>query len=317
MKQCLSYNFFLLIRKVPASFLFEHCQDVDHLARGREIRLRGSGEFYQRNGTADFRAVSLRWRESFGRGRRLTVGGYFLPSYYLRQLHDEDYVPPLPGLSLYRRAEFSLGIGSIAWRQRLSRRLRGEAGYQFEHRGYNADFDERTSNTHQGELSLEWFRLPRRGSVEVRSGYRKSLARAYDSDLIANDDPDVSYHGLLAGASGRMDFTRRRAGRLSGGLDYEYATRDYESDRVADKSHYRRNDHRHTVEASIQCELPADVTARAFYRLEDNSARFPAGAGPSGDPASYTENQVGLAIDWSTVLWKSARAPSPPDDEAP
>ena len=56
--------------------------------------------------------------------------------------------------SQYRRAEFSLFIGSVGWRQRLARRLRGEIAYRYEHRGYNPDFGARRRLRRPGVLPL-------------------------------------------------------------------------------------------------------------------------------------------------------------------
>lgn len=280
--------------------------------RGREIRLRGSGEFHGSDKTADFRSASLGWRESLGAGRQLFLSGSYIPSYYLRQLFDEDI--PSGGGTRYRRAEFSLFIGSVGWRQRLARRVRGEVSYQFEHRGYNEAFPERTSNTHQGEAGVEWSR--RGGSrLEVHGGYRKSVAKADDADAIPNDDADVGYHGLLAGVGGRVTFLRQprfRAG-LYGAC--EFATRSYDSDLPSDASHYGRDDTRQTFEVGLRGEPGARFTARGFFRHEKNRADFPAGGGAALNPADYDENQIGVALDWSAVLWRSGASTDEPADE--
>ncbi len=280
--------------------------------RGREIRLRGSGEFHGSDKTADFRSASLAWRESFGAGRQLSLSGSYIPAYYLRQLLDEDV--PSGGVTRYRRAEFSLFVGSVGWRQRLARRMRGELGYQFEHRGYNDAFPERTSNTHQGEAGVEWTR--RGGSrLEVHGGYRKSVAKADDSDAIPNDDADVGYHGLLAGIGGRvtiLDQPRFRAGLYGA---FEIATRTYDSDLPGDVSHYGRDDTRQSYEVGLRGEPSARFTARGFFRHEKNRADFPAGGGAALNPADYDENQAGVAFDWSAVLWRSGAGTGEPTEE--
>lgn len=291
-------------------------ESIGEKGRGREVSLRGSGSFHEANSTADFRSLSFLWRESFGRDRRLSVRGYYAPGYYLRQLRDEDY-PPLPGpTSVYRRAQFDLFIGSLSWRQRLARGFRGEATYQYERRNYNPDFEERSSNTSEGDLTLEWYRIPGRGSVRLYGGYRKSSARAEDSDGVAGNDADVSYHGIRLGASGSAYSSSRGSHRFGGDLAYEYAPRDYDSDRPADNSHYGRTDHLHMVEAGLRYDTPWRLSLRAFYHFEDNAASFPPLTGPTTDPSSYTENQVGLTLDWSLVLWKRSPVtgePGPPE----
>ena len=60
--------------------------------RGRRhgLRIRGEGDFHQENGTADFRSMSVGWREWFPGERRLALSYYVLPHYYLRQLLNLD-----------------------------------------------------------------------------------------------------------------------------------------------------------------------------------------------------------------------------------
>jgi len=270
--------------------------------RGREIRLGGSGEFHARNGTADFRSMGLAWRESFRGEGRLALSGSYIPSYYLRQLFDED-VPTGAG-SRYRRADFSLLVGSVGWTQPLADRVRGEISYRYEHRGYNDDFLERTSQTHQGEAGVEWLR-PRGGRLELHGGYRTSIAKADDMDNIANDDPDIGYHGLVAGVGGRLTILGHRRPRTGLYGSYEVARRSYGSQVAGDVSHNGREDTRQEIEVGVRGEPNARFTARAFYRHEGNRANFPAGGGAALNPGSYDENQVGIALDWSAVLWQS------------
>src|SRR5205814_791382 len=138
---------------------------------------------HRRNGTADFRAASVAWHESFDGERRLALVVYLLPHYYLRQLLAEDEVPPFPGLSRYRRAEFGLGIAAASWTGWVARAVQIELGYQFERRRYDAAFRERDSDTHQGGLAVSWRR--RHGSLEGSFQYRAEDARAEDGDEAA------------------------------------------------------------------------------------------------------------------------------------
>src|SRR5262249_28672495 len=144
--------------------------------RRHALRLRGDGDLHGRNGTADFRSASARWTETFRHDRRLSLGYYRTDDFYLRQLRDEDLDPALGDLR-YRRAQFDLQIGSAGWRQRLGRRLSAGVSYQFEDRRYVPEFRERDSHTHQGELRLEWSRLPHRGVLGLQGSYRVSDAR--------------------------------------------------------------------------------------------------------------------------------------------
>ena len=282
-------------------------------ARSRSLRLKWSSEFHKKNGTADLRTYSATWREAFSKDRRLTLYGYWLPGFYLRQLFDEDAVVAFPGLSRYRRVEFDLAIGSLAWRQRIGGKTRGEIKYQYEHRSYNPDFVERTSGTHQGELGVEFYRLPSRGALEFHGGYRVSNAKAADSDTVG-DDPDVSYHGIIAGLGWRMELARKSAWRLGASAAYELGTRAYDSNLPTDKYHYKRDDTSNDVDVALRWAFPPHWTVRGIYSLGHNSAHLGTQAPPSSDTGSYTENKVGLAVDWSGALWRQANA-SPSTEE--
>lgn len=280
--------------------------------RGRRhvLRLKSEGSFHDKNGTADSHSFSVGWREGFRGGHQLALGYYTLPHYYLRQLLDEDAVIAFPGLSRYRRAALGLRIGSAAWTQRLGRRNHLLLGYQYEQRSYNADFRERDSGLHQGVLELGRDRMPRHGGVDAHGGYQVSHARASDSDEVAGttpDDADLSYHGILAGAGGRMDFVRGRRARLGGDLAYEFETRRYESDRPADKYHFGRHDARHTVELGLRAVLRSHWALRGFYHIEDNAATLGSSAPIVSDAGSYRQNQVGLAFEWTGLVWRKAR----------
>jgi len=272
--------------------------------RSRSLRVRWSGEFHKKNATADFSSYSATWRESFSRGGQLTILGYWLPGFYLRQLYDEDVNPPYVALSKYRRAKFDLGIGTASWRQRIVGRTRAEIEYRYEHRAYNADFEERTSGLHQGELGLEVYRLPGRGTLGIYGAYRVSDAKGSDADSAA--DPDVSYHGVIAGIGWHMELAREKGWGLGADLGYELGTRDYDSKLPSDKYHYGRNDVFHTVDVGVRLTLPQRRGLHGFYQLATNSANLATLAPPSSDAGSYTENEFGLSLDWSGAIWRQS-----------
>ena len=286
--------------------------------RRHALRLKGEGDFHDRNGNADFHSLSVGWREFWSRNRRLSASYYVLPRYYLRQLFDDDFVPAFPGLSKYRRADFSLQIASAAWTQRLTRSVLVDLGYQYEHRDYNHEFDERDSRLHQGQVGLHFVRLPRRGSLSLDGGYRVSRARAEDADLAEPvPDPDVSFHGLNLGVGGRMEFARSGAWRLLGDLGYALETRTYDSNRPTDKYHFGRHDLLNAVEIGLRSAYRPHWSLRAYDRLEHNTATLGAAAPLSADAGSYHANQVGLALEWTGGLWTQAGAAPEEETEGP
>ncbi|HSQ59960.1 MAG TPA: hypothetical protein VLT84_05965 [Acidobacteriota bacterium] len=272
---------------------------------GRTIRLRWSGAFHGSNATADRNAAGVLWREEFGRGRALTASAYRLPHYYLRQLLDEDV--PLAEPNRYRRASFGLTIATLGWRQRIARRTTGSVGYRYERRDYNDDFRERDSNTHEAGVGVAW--AARGGKFELggEGAYRASDAKAEDGDDPAGavpDDPDVSYHGLVLGAEARIELARGGSGRLAADAAYEYRSRDYTSERLADASHFGREDRTHLVTAGIRWNPRGPFALKAYYQRENNHASFASPNPPATDPASYGANRFGASIEWGTTLWK-------------
>ena len=274
--------------------------------RGRrhDLRVRGEGEFHDRDRTADMRSASLAWREYFGGGQRLLLRGYHLPSYYLRQLRDVT-------TGFYERAQFGLTIGEASWSQALRAGIRLAASCQFERRTYSPRFPERTSDTSQGELTLGFDRLPHRGHLEIQGAYRSSLADGRNlAGGAASVLADPSYHGWWGGANGRIEFLRRGSTRIGGDLSYRYERRDYDSNRPADKSHIGRHDGEHVVEVGLRAQLRPHWTIRGFDQYDSNQASYGQTVVLTNDPGSYRQNRVGLELAWSGDVWKQARSPA-------
>ena len=281
--------------------------------RGRHhiLRLKSEGEFHDRNPTADFHSISAGWRETWRGGRRFSVGYYGLPHYYLRQLVDEDYVTPFPGLALHRRAQFDLQIASTSWGQRIARNTDTELAYQFENRRYVPDFRERDSKTHQGELTFGFTGLPDRGSIDVSGGWRVSNAKGVDGDEVAGappDDQDLTYHGPIASVRGRAELGRTARWRVIGDAGYQFGSRTYDSKVPADRFHFGRRDALNAVELGLRAQFRPHLSARGFFRHESNNAHHGANVASTTDLGSYSQNQVGLVVDWSGAIWRSQRA---------
>lgn len=278
--------------------------------RRHSLRLKADGDFHDKNSTADFHAASLTWRETFTGDRRFMLRGYYLPDYYLRQLKDVES-------GLYERAQFSLAIGEVALSQVLKPGTRLGLNYQVERRVYTPSFPERTSDAYQGELSLEFDRLPNHGALEFVGAFRKSLAdgRDYPSS-VALPYPDVSYTGWWAGFSGRTELSRAKATRIGGDLSYTFERREYDSERGAlDRSHAGRSDSNHVFEAGLRAQFRPHWTVRGFDHYDTNHASYGQGVVLSSDPGSYSQNQVGLEISWSGDLWTRARPGAGRNDE--
>lgn len=285
--------------------------------RRHALRIRGTGNLHARNGTADDRTWSGRWRESFPGGRRLSIGYALLPRYYLRQLLDED-TPAGGGDARYRRAEFALHVASARWTQGAGGHRTVSVDYQYEHRGYEEPFRERTSHTHEGTARLGFRAMPRRGAVDLQGGYRTSRAVATDGDDppgAVPDDADLSYHGISAGAGARLELARRGAVRVGADVAYRFETRAFDSDRPADRYHAGRNDRLNAVEFGLRSAASPHWSLRLFYRHEANTAHLGAAAPASSEAGSYRDNQAGLTITWAGDLWRQGQDNAPEDSE--
>lgn len=276
--------------------------------RGRRhsLRFKGDGDFHDKNATADFRAASIAWRESFHGGSRFAARGYYLPHYYLRQLRDVT-------TALFERAQFDLSIGEAAWTQALNKDTDLGLSYQFERRAYGPFFPERTSGTHQGGLSLGFDNLPDHGTIHLLGAYRLSRADGRDDPAgSASLVPDVSYHGWWAGVEGRGEFARHKGFRIDGDIAYRFEQRAFDSDRPADRSHIGRKDSNNVIEVGLRAQFRPHWTLRGYDHYDSNNASY-GGPNPflTTDLSSYKQNQVGLEFSWTGDLWSSRRGPGP------
>lgn len=275
--------------------------------RRHALRAHWDGDFHGTNPGADYRSWSGRWTESFSGRRRFAVGYGRMDHFYVRQLRDED-LPLVLGDARWTRAEFDQDAVTASWRQAAGKAATLGVSYRYEQREYVPAFSERSSTAHQGEVSLGFDDLPHRGELDLSAGYRQSKADADDGDGIPNDDDDVSYHGVLLGATGRMELSRSGRWRWSGDLGLDVSTRSYDSDRPAavDPFHVGRNDMLIGFEAGVRASYRR-WDARAFGRLENNNADLGTGAAPTSDSGSYQKHILGLELSWSGNLWKSGK----------
>ena len=280
-----------------------------HQGAGRwhALRAHWDGDFHASNPGADRRSYGGRWTERFAGGRRLELGYGRMDHYYVRQLRDVDLAAAL-GDARWQRAEFDQGAVFAKWREPLGRKAHLGFAYRYEKRDYVPAFVERTSKANQGDLSLGWTDLPHHGEIELSGGYRKSKAQGTDGDAIVGDDDDVSYHGLLAGMTGRMELSRSGSVRWRGDLGLDLATRAYDSTRppAVDPFHVGRNDTLTGFEAGLLAAWRR-WDARAWFRVETNTAKLGTGAAPTSDSGSYHETQFGLDLSWSGAIWRSAK----------
>lgn len=276
--------------------------------RRHALRAHWDGDFHGTNPSADYRSYSARWTESFGGGKRLAVGYGRMDNFYVRQLRDEDIarvlVAPVNRDLAFQRAEFDQDAITATWRQNVAKNMNMGLAYRYEKRDYVPAFAERSSKANQGEIRLGWDGLPKGAELELNAGYRQSKAEPQ-----LGDSSDVSYHGILAGATGRMQLSRSKMMRWTGDAGIDLATRSYDSDlgAVIDPFHFERSDMLIGFEVGVRASYKR-WDARAFGRIENNNADLGTGAAPTSDSGSYNKNMVGLELSWSGDLWKSGKS---------
>lgn len=301
-----------LVFNPSAALTWEHDRGGD---RRRSVRLRGEGELHRANDVADFGLVGITWREGFARGRRLTLGYSRAPDSYVRRLYDED-LTSVPSTERYRDARAEIDAGTIAWRHAVGAGTWIEPSYRFDRRRHSADFRERDADTHKPELSFGWEGLPRAGRIQASAAYSKRIARAKDGDEspgVTPDEPDLSYHGLQAGAGAGWQLGALRDLRVLGDVSYEVEHRRFDSNRIDDPYHHGRRDLVQRVDVGLRLQTPGGSSMRAFYRFERNRAEYGANVPAGSEIGGYRVNQVGLTLQWAGELWhrRAARTAGP------
>lgn len=271
--------------------------------RRRMVSVGAEGDVFQTNGIANFGEIGMTWREVFARGRRLSLSYSYSPSAYMRRLYDAD-LASLPSTERYRDASVSLHTGGISWRQAVPKASWLDLGYRYDRTRYEPEFRERDSDTHQADIGIGWERRPRLSSFRLYAGYVRRDARADDGLGAPGNEPDLGYHGFEMGAGGSMELLRGRTWSCVGDARYDLELRQFDSDRTADHSHYGRRDQLHRIELGLGARTGAHWSARGFFRIGDNYARYGSTAVPGSEVGGYHDNQAGIELQWSGELWR-------------
>ena len=271
--------------------------------RRRMVSVGGEGDVFQTNDIANFGEIGMTWREVFARGRRLSLSYSYSPSSYMRRLYDAD-LASLPSSERYRDASVSLHSGGVSWRQSVPGASWLDLSYRYDRTRYEPEFRERDSDTHQADIGLGWERRPRPSSFRLYAGYVKRDARADDGISPPSNEPDLGYHGFETGAGGSMELLHGRTWSCVGDARYDLELRWFDSDRPVDHSHYGRRDRLHRIELGLGARTGPHWSARGFFRIGDNYARYGSTAAPGSEVGGYHDNQAGVEIQWSGELWR-------------
>ena len=278
---------------------FEHARPRG-LATDVSATLRGYD--YQTNSVKDYQSYSLDLRQDLNHSRehgtalRLRAG--FIPSYYLRELIDDDESAAAGAIvhhSLdYEKTELGLDLSQ----EIVHRRLSATVGYARERRDYNEHFNERDSDSDVISLDLSIYPLDTL-AFRVRPYY------AYESRTTRGDlpgtpviDDDAGFDSSLLGADVRWRWGRDADHRNEISAWYDFEVRDFTTPYAVDASHYGREDDIQQVGLDYDREFGPHwkLYFAGKHRVNDSSHPDAAG-GTLTTP--YDKNVVGLGFRYS------------------
>lgn len=211
---------------------------------------------YVTNTIKDYHEYRLWARQELNHSREhrttLSVGGSRTPSYFLRQLVDDDLAtntcdsidPNSPLPNCHNSATFQLTTGYVEVSQEIINRiLSAEVRYTREQRNYNHDFDERDADSDVYAVDVNVY--PMRGiGLRLRPYYeherRTTAGNPVSSSTIATDDAafDGDMYGLEARGLWGKDADHRNTLR---GF-YQRESKDFASSDPNDTGHFGRED---------------------------------------------------------------------------
>lgn len=210
---------------------------------------------YVRNTIRNHHVYRLWARQELNRSRKhrttLTVGGSRIPSYFLRQLVDDDLSTPPntcntsdPNDLCHNAATYQLTTGYVEVSQEIINRiLSAEARYARERRDYNQHFNERDADSDVYSVQVNIYPMGGIG-FRLRPYYehenRTTRGDPVSSTVIGEDDAgfDGDLYGLEVRGLWGKDADHRNTLRGY----YQKESRDFTSDDPNDPGHFGRED---------------------------------------------------------------------------
>lgn len=252
---------------------------------------------YTTNSVKNFQQYSLAVRQELHRSHvhstALTVGGSYIPSYYLRQLVDDDE-SVLAGTTIRNSADYSLQQVFIEVTQELvDRTLSVATRYTHENRDYNDHFNERDSTSSVASLDFNiypahnnHFRL--RPYVE-----REQREAAGDVASTAVVDDDAGFDSGMYGLEARWVWGPNSDHRQSFRVLLEKEDRTYNTTNSADTGHFDRQDSITQYGIGYDRELGPEWKLRFSYRHRTNDVSTVSGTTP------FTKNVASAMLVYS------------------
>jgi len=261
------------------------------------LRLTLRAHDYLRNSVKDYQEYLLSVRQDLNRSRRhsasVTLGGSTIPSYYLRELIDDDL--STPGNTVRSSADFRMNRGYVEYSQEvIHRALRVTAEYARERRDYNGDFDERDSSSDLVSADLSIYPL-RRILFRARPYYAHERRRARgDTPTTAIVDDETDFDADLIGVDLRWVWGGGQGRRQILRPYYQIEQRDFTTRNSASTGHFGRQDEIRKYGMSYDKDLGPRwrVSLSGYHR--DNEVSF-----PGSSATTFRRNVVGAALVYS------------------
>lgn len=246
---------------------------------------------YAVNEDKNYEVYDISVKQRMGKNNLIEVGYEYLPKYFVRTLYDSDL---LVG-DRYRKAEFENNSVYVKYWNRPSNFLTWWIQYTYGKKDYNADFNERDTQSHEIDLSLgykpfAWIKF------NPRFTYTLNDAKGTDND--ASVDPDISQNKYRLGIYIEL-FPKNKLSYL---LGYNFYWVDYTTDNAVadDPYHAGRSDEVQRIECRVNYALKNNVELYVGYQYEIRDAKV-AGFDPTPREESilgYDEHLIkgGLSI---------------------
>ena len=257
---------------------------------------------YRTNSVKDYQKYSFLVRQELNRSRShgttLRLRGGVIPSYYLRELIDDDESIAAGAIVRNSLTYEKTELGAELSQGIVHRRLTTSIGYDRERRNYNEHFNERDSDSDVLSIDLNIYPLDTLAfRIRPYYKYEKRVARG---DLPATEivDDDVGFDSDLLGIDLRWRFGRDADHRHEIGVWYDDEIRDFTTLYTPDTGHYGREDDIRQYGIDYDKEFGARFRfyLAAKHRVNDSSHPDPLG-GTITTP--YEKNVVAAGFRFS------------------
>jgi len=265
--------------------------------QGRETSFGAALRAYEyfNDSVKSYQSYGVWLRQELNRSRAhgtvLSAGFDRTPSYYLRELIDDDE-SVAAGTTIRNSLDYDLNQGYLELAQEIApRTFDATLRYVLERRNYNDHFNERDSNSTIWAVHFDIFPM-QHNLFRVRP-YYASEKRTSAGDIPSSPviDDDVAFEGTLYGLELRWLWGPDSDHRRTITIWYENETRDFTTGTVTDVGHYGREDDITQYWAGYEQELGREWLLRFAYRHRNNDSSTPDPLGGTTTTA-FTKNVV-------------------------